>query len=182
MPQIEPNSWLELKRRFERGEPIKALAREFGVAPARIRYKARAGAWIQSPEPEIRQRVDAKLSGVDPSEGNPEKKDAALDEEAERRARIIRDHRERWGVCRKLFDEALEKRLDKAGKVADTKPAFEAMKLAKIASEAVRILQWGERIAYSIDRADDAPIGLSQDDAELLEAYTAERNARQRPS
>lgn len=175
--------WDSIRAEFEAGASESALARKWGPSRAAIRKRrardAKAGdPWRQDSEQRIRRATRAKLSGVDKAP-DPVTLEKAIADEAGRRAGIIEGHRQLFADCRQLVQEALALRRatmtgrgKSAKKTGGVAVAFDAMKLAKITSEAARNIMVGERLAYGIAEGEERPpTDLADDDRALLESW-----------
>lgn len=178
--------WDSLRAEYEAGATDSALSRKWGVSRAAIRKRRakdeKAGdPWRQDSEARIRRATRAKLSGT-ANAPDPVTLEQAIDTEAAKRAAIIQGHRDLFADVRQLVQEALSKRRPTttgSGKqrktVGGVGEAFEAMKLAKITSEAARNVMVGERLAYGIAEGEERPpTDLAQDDMALLERWRSE--------
>lgn len=151
MPRLSPETWAEI--RFERetkGTTYKDLAQKYGVSDVAILKRAHAENW-RSPdeiEPAIRSKVSEKLAGV--SAANLDTITKSIDEEAERRADIIRRQRRDIDNVRRLFCSALEA-YEAARTRAEKRAAAEDLKAVKSAIESLKDLQERERKAYGLD-------------------------------
>lgn len=173
--------WPAIRAEYEAGTcSVSALSRKHHVSRAAILKRAGKENWGKPSqhEAEIRQRTRSKLSHLE-NITDPQEQEQAIDAEATRRARVIEQHRDLFTKSRTLFLEAFELRQvvqAEGGKARGGVPAaFEAMKLAKIASEAARNIMLGERIAFGIAEGEERPpADLNEDDRALLERWRSE--------
>jgi hypothetical protein len=169
----KPVDWVRVRAVYEAGGPdasFRALGAAFGVSHTAVRKRCDAEGWRQDLEPAIRNAVTAKVSGV-VSTGNPQKTAEAIETEAGRRVAVIERHRGEWEECRERIlsglraHKAASSRTDAAGKpdplerMAGKREAFEDLKAAKIAAEALQIVQAGERRAHRLDEPPVEPPG-----------------------
>lgn len=167
-PRID---WERVRAEYEIGGPentARALGARYGVSHTAVNKRKAKEGWAEpgNLEEAIGKKVAEKVSGV-ASAGNPVKRAAAIEAEAERRAAVIREHQAEWeeieGIRQKVF-QALN------GEVAVAEPdgeggtavlvqvagAFELAKLAKIMAEQTNIKQQGQRKAYGLDAKESA--------------------------
>lgn len=172
--------WESIRAEFEAGASTASLARKWGPSRAAIQKQAKAHGWEKNAEQQIRAKVRAKLANTDRI-ASPVTREEAIEAEASRRVAIVRGHQLMFERCRTLFDEALALRDDAVD--AQGKPipgrgraaAFEAMKLAKISTEAARNTMLGERLAHGIAEGEERPTDpLGDDDRALLEQWRKE--------
>jgi hypothetical protein len=169
----KPVDWVRVRAVYEAGGPdasFRALGAAFGVSHTAVRQRCDREEWRQDLEPAIRNAVTAKVSGV-VSTGNPEKTAAAIESEADRRVAVIERHRGEWEECRERIlsglraHKAAGSRVGPDGKpdplerMAGKREAFEDLKAAKIAAEALQIVQAGERRAHRLDEPPVEPPG-----------------------
>lgn len=155
-----PVDWVRVRAEFEAkgpGSSFRALGEKYGVSHTAIRKRAEREAWKQDLEGAIRAAVTAQVSGV-VSTANPEKTQEAVESEAARRVAVIQRHRQEWGESRERIlaglraHKAAEAITDDALKrMAAKREGFEDLKAAKIAAEALAIVQQGERKAHRLD-------------------------------
>jgi len=126
--------WETIRAEFEAGATMGALSRRHGVNKAAISRRARKEGWTADLTDVVNRRADA----VD-----PQKKAAAVEAAAARKAAVISEQREAWGGFKNEVRAALD--------VND----FDRLKCLKIASEALRNAQECERKAWGIqDKAE----------------------------
>lgn len=146
--------WEQVRAEFEAGATIRGLSKTHGVSRAAIQKRAAKEGWAQDAEPAIQRKVTEKVAGV-VATCNPKKKAEAIDAEAERRAAVIKRHRDEWSGARERLYAGLT--AHRAAKDAKAKAlAFEDLKAAKIAAETLQIMQNNERKNH---RLDDVPGG-----------------------
>jgi hypothetical protein len=165
-----PVDWVRVRAVYEAGGPassFRALGEAFGVSHTAVRNRANAEAWRQDLEPAIRNAVTAKVSGV-VSTGNPQKTAEAIESEADRRVAVIERHRAEWAESRERILAGLRRHreADQGTVPADRRlgklEAFEDLKAAKIAAEALMIVQTGERRAHRLDEPPVEPPGQAR--------------------
>lgn len=148
-----PNvDWQKVRAEYEAGGPratFRALANRHDVSHTAVRARADREGWRQNLEPTVRAATDALVAGI-PSTSDPKKREAAIAEEAERRATIIRRHRLEWQLVATLRQESMAVRAD------NPELAFTRAKLAKITAEMTAIQQAGERKAHRLDDPGEA--------------------------
>jgi len=153
MPRLSKEVWAEIRAEREAGASFPELAARWGVSHQAIQKRAKAEGWGDGTNVAevIRRKVAEKVAGY-----NPQKKTAAIDAAAERAAEIVRRHQEETNAARDRLYSGL-----KAHKAAFTKEekalAFEDLKAAKIAAEALAIIQRLERINWGLEDATAKP-------------------------
>jgi len=153
MPRLSKEAWAEIRAEREAGASFPELAARWGVSHQAIQKRAKAEGWGDGTNVAevIRRKVAEKVAGY-----NPQKKTAAIDAAAERAAEIVRRHQEETNAARDRLYSGL-----KAHKAAITKEekalAFEDLKAAKIAAEALAIIQRLERINWGLEDANAKP-------------------------
>jgi hypothetical protein len=156
MPRLTKETWADVRAEREAGASFGELASKYGVDKAAIVRRAKAEGWGdgQDVAEVIRRKVTEKLTGTSPTA--PEKKAAAIDAAADRAAEVVRRHQEETNAARERLYAGL-----KAHKAAFTKDekalAFEDLKAAKIAAEALAIIQRLERINWGLEEANAKP-------------------------
>jgi hypothetical protein len=172
MPRLSKETWEDVRAEREAGASFLDLAGKYGVSHTAIIKRAKAEGWSdgQDVAEVIRRKVSEKVSGV-VSSRNPEKRAAAIDAAADLRAEVVRRHQEETNDARERLSSGL-----KAHKESVTKEqkalAFEDLKAAKIAAEALAIIQRLERINWGLEKpeqkaeivhkgADGGPVSLS---------------------
>jgi len=138
MPRLTASQWAAARADYEIGASLNAVAERHHVSRAAVQKKAKAEGWTQDVEPLIRQKVAEKVAGI-VAGGDPEKKAAAIDAEAMRRAAVVERHKQEWDDHLRIINDAIARN------------DFETAKLAKITSETIRIRQDGERKAWGLD-------------------------------
>lgn len=155
MPRLTAEQWSSVRAEREgSGASFPELARKFGVSFQRIQKVAKEQNWGDGQDVEeiVRRRVAAKVAGIVVT-ANPEKKAAAIDAEAARGAEVVNRHRDEPTAARERVYAGL-----KAHKAAVSKEdkalAFDDLKAAKIAAEALAIIQAMERKAWGLDQSE----------------------------
>jgi DNA-binding MurR/RpiR family transcriptional regulator len=149
MPRPTRDTWIEIRAERETGASFGELATKYGISKAAIIKRAHKEGWGDGGDvaEEIRRRVNEKLAGTVVPE---EKREAAMDAAAELAAEVVMRHQEETNAARERLYAGL-----KAHKAATTKEekslAFEDLKAAKIAAEALAIIQRLERINWGLD-------------------------------
>jgi hypothetical protein len=173
--------WASIRAEYETGKAVAWLARKWKCSRTAISKRAEKEKWTVDAEAQIQRVTKAKLAKVDRIV-DPVTKSEAIDAEADRRVAIIEGHRELFAKCRVLVHEALDlrkvRKVSDAGKLIEiggTLEAFNAMKLAKITTEAARNIMLGERMAYGIAEGEERQnTDLPEDDKELLKLWQSE--------
>lgn len=187
-PRID---WERVRAEYEIGGPdntARALGVRHGVSHTAVNKRKLKEGWAEpgNLEEAISKKVSEKVSGV-VSSGNPVKRAAAIEAEAERRAAVIREHQAEWEeiealrqrVFQALNGDVAVGEVDSNGEQAVLMPvagAFELAKLAKIMAEQTNIKQMGQRKAYGLEAKED---GKRDGVANLADAM---RQARERAS
>lgn len=159
-PKLSTQQWIEIRSKYEGGQTISQLAREYKIDRKLIYRKIETEGWVQDPSAEIERRTNVHITGLAGTDGkrptglDPKIRDQVIEEEAQRRAQILRRHREEWEMVETLMAEAFGQRVVKVkdeNGVEQKKPgSFEFFKQAKITAEALAIKQKGERAAWGI--------------------------------
>lgn len=183
MPRLTQAQWAELKVARWTGKRVVELAREYGISHAAISKRAKAEAWLENTDVEsaIRRKVAEKVTGIVTSD-DAKKRDAALDSEAEKRAKVIERHRIEIDAVRerlyaglavhKSASERLKDRTDEKAlrlALAEKKIAFEDLKAAKISSECMQNIHLLEWTAWGLDTSLGPKDVANMTDAELDE-------------
>lgn len=151
MPRLTADQWESIRAEREAGGMITVIAAKYGISHQAILKRSRKDGWSDGVDvqEQIRRRAGEKVAGV-AKPGDPKKRDEAIDAEADRRAEVIRRHREEPNTIRERLNAGL-----KAHKAAVTKEekqlAFEDLKAAKISSECMTNVHAMERRAWSLD-------------------------------
>lgn len=122
------------------------LSRRHGADKAAISRRAKKEGWAQTMTGAVERAVDAKVNGI-VNTVDPEKRAAAIASAADEKASVILRHREEWDGQGRLIAEAVEGR------------DMEAVKLAKLVAETLKIRQEAERKAWGIRDVDAQPDG-----------------------
>ena len=136
--------WETIRAEYETGATMGGLSRRHGVDKAAISRRARKEGWTQDISGAVDRLAEAKINGIVNSV-DPQKKAAAVDAAAERKASVSREQRDAWNGFKGDVREALAAN------------DFERLKCLKIASEALRNAQECERKAWGIVEADVRP-------------------------
>lgn len=136
--------WESIRAEYEAGASMGELSRKHGVNKAAISRRARKEGWLQDISGSIDRLVEAKVNGI-VNTVDPQKKAEARERAADAKVAVIERHKEEWERHQTLIDEALA-----AGD-------FGRAKLAKITAETLKIRQEGERKAWGIRDAAEAP-------------------------
>lgn len=147
--------WESIRAEYEAGATMGELSRRHGVNKAAISRRAKKEGWTQDVSGAVDRLAVAKVNGMI-NTVDPEKKAAALDAAAERKASVIREQREAWSGFKGDVREAL--------KTND----FDRLKCLKIASEALRNAQECERKAWGIVEADVRPAAAQKSDQDAI--------------
>lgn len=147
--------WETIRAEYETGATMGGLSRRHGVNKAAISRRARKEGWTQDISGAVDRLAEAKINGVVNSV-DPQKKAAAVDAAAERKASVIREQRDAWNGFKGDVREALAAN------------DFERLKCLKIASEALRNAQECERKAWGIVEADVRPAAVQKTEQEAI--------------
>lgn len=148
MGRLTTDQWQTVRAKYEAGATLSAVARDAGVSHTAVMKRAKAEGWTQNAEAAIQQKVAAKVSGLVATR-NPEKLAAAIDAEAERRAAVIKRHREEVNLGRERLYAGIRAAKD-AKEKNDKDNAFADLKAAKISLEAMTLLHQLEAKAWGI--------------------------------
>lgn len=136
--------WIKARAYYEAGHSQYEVAAKFGVSrPAVAKHIAKEG-WSQELNKAIHNAMELKIARVQAG-SNPSLIASSIEEEAERRAAVIHEHREEWRVIRDMKDAAIRKSKE------DLREGFEQQKMTKITAETTMLKQMGERKAWGID-------------------------------
>lgn len=142
---VKRYDWEAIRAEYEAGASQSDLARRYGLSRTAIQKRIKAEGWMQDVSHTIDRLTEAKVAGV-VAGCNPQKKAAAVDAAAERKASVIREQREAWSGFKGDVREALAAN------------DFDRLKCLKIASEALRNAQECERRAWGIqDKSEPNP-------------------------
>ena len=147
--------WETIRAEYETGATMGGLSRRHGVDKAAISRRARKEAWTQDISGAVDRLAEAKINGIVNSV-DPQKKAAAVDAAAERKASVIREQRDAWNGFKGDVREALAAN------------DFERLKCLKIASEALRNAQECERKAWGILEADGRPAAAQKSEQDSI--------------
>lgn len=147
--------WETIRAEYETGATMGGLSRRHGVNKAAISRRARKEGWTQDISGAVDRLAEAKINGV-VNGVDPQKKAAAVDAAAERKASVIREQRDAWNGFKGDVREALAAN------------DFERLKCLKIASEALRNAQECERKAWGIVEADVRPAAVQKTEQEAI--------------
>lgn len=147
--------WETIRAEYETGATYGGLSRRHGVNKAAISRRARKEGWTQDISGAVDRLAEAKINGV-VNGVDPQKKAAAVDAAAERKASVIREQRDAWNGFKGDVREALAAN------------DFERLKCLKIASEALRNAQECERKAWGIVEADVRPAAVQKTEQEAI--------------
>ncbi|MCI1193534.1 hypothetical protein MOJ79_17015 [Calidifontimicrobium sp. SYSU G02091] len=144
MPRLTADQWAQIRAEREAGASFPELAARFGVSHQAIQKRAKTEGWGDGVDvaQTIRRKVAEKIAGV-VAACNPKKKAEAIDAAADRAAAVVSRHQQDWEAHRARFGAVPEH--------------FEDGKLAKITAEMLRIRHDGERRAWGLDDAAQAP-------------------------
>jgi len=157
MPRLSKEVWADIRAEREAGATYSELSAKYNVDRAAIHRRAKAEGWADPTDVAdvIRRKVNEKINAIS-TDSDPKKRAAAIDAAAERAAEIVRRHQEETNAARDRLYSGL-----KAHKAAVTKEekalAFEDLKAAKIAAEALAIIQRLERINWGLEDANAKP-------------------------
>lgn len=157
MPKLTAAQWEDVRAEREAGASFPALASAHGISHQAIQARAKKEGWGDGTDAAaaVRAKVAEKVAGVIASY-NPKKKAEAIDAAADRAAEVIRRHQEETNAIRDRLYSGLK--LHKAAENKEQKQlAFEDLKAAKIASEALQNIHRLERQAWNIDSAPAGP-------------------------
>ena len=149
------DDWETIRAEYETGATMGGLSRRHGVNKAAISRRARKEGWTQDISGAVDRLAEAKINGV-VNGVDPQKKAAAVDAAAERKASVIREQRDAWNGFKGDVREALAAN------------DFERLKCLKIASEALRNAQECERKAWGIVEADVRPAAVQKTEQEAI--------------
>ena len=151
MPRLNKDQWEEARALRETGVSLSEVAARMGVDRAAVSRRAKREKWSDGSDiqDEVRRRVAAKVTGI-VTEGDPQKKAAAIDAEADKVVEVVRRHREETNAIRDRLYSGL-KTHKAATTHAEKRLAFEDLKAAKISSECLQNIHRMERVAWGIE-------------------------------
>lgn len=129
--------WETIRAEYETGATQSELSRKHGCSRTAIQKRIEREGWVQDVSDAIDRLAQAKVAGV-VAGCNPEKKAAAVEAAADRKASVIQGHRDAWPDIKELNRRAIAEN------------DFDLAKLAKISAETERLIQDGERKAWGI--------------------------------
>jgi hypothetical protein len=157
MPRLSREIWADVRAEREAGASFPELAAKYGVSHQAIQKRAKAEGWGDGTDVAevIRRKAAEKVAGVVVG-CNPKKRAESINSAADRAAEVVRRHQEETNAARERLYAGL-----KAHKAAVTREdkllAFEDLKAAKIAAEALSIIQRLERINWGLEEASAKP-------------------------
>lgn len=129
--------WSSIRAEYEVGSTVLGLSKRYNVSRAAIVRHRDSENWRQDSSKVIATKTEEKIARLR-STDDPEKREAALESEAERRAAVVHRHRNEWDTHAGLLDEVFRGR------------DFHLAKLTKITAEILAIRQKGEREAWGL--------------------------------
>lgn len=139
--------WENIRMEYEAGMTQTGLSRKHGVSRAAISRRAKREGWKRNAfgsDSREDDRVGRQTS--DPAGEYSARLPAKNRNESEGKSAIIRRHREEWNKIRILIEDAV------------TEQDADAVKLAKITAETLKIRQEGERKAWGIQDKNETEI------------------------
>lgn len=151
MPRLDKDTWEQIRAERETGASFGDLARKYGVNKAAIIRRAKKEEWGNGEDVAeiVRRKAAEKVTGI-VTTGDPEKRAAEIRAAAERCAEIIRRHQEEPNAVRERVYAGLRAHRE-AQTLEQKRLAFEDLKAAKIAAEALAIIHNIERRAWQLD-------------------------------
>lgn len=178
--KLSERQWAELRLAYESGTRTqRALAREFGIAHTTLQTRIKAEDWYRDPTKEVEVATVANLAGI-PVTGSEEDRKAAIEVEAERRANVLRRHRDEWVKLEKYRDLSLEELENAVPRevcnedgivISVIEPAYRKTYAFKAQVEALASRQKAERLAWGVDHNANAD---RIEDAKKRDAMIAE--------
>jgi hypothetical protein len=169
IPKLTKEQWAEVRSRYEAGEVVRHLAREYGVSHTAIILRAQSGGWVRDQEEAIRRRTLAKVTQTQ-TPRDQDALDRAVEAEAERRAAVLRRHREETTAARSLLYDAT-KAVKEAKTATELSHGEKRMRSAKAAAETLAKLHDVERRAWGFDEDKAGNAGAAQASVELHVHY-----------
>lgn len=168
-------TWQEARAKYESGTAIREIAREIGTSHEAVRKRIAAEGWVQDQEARIRRETAAKVAGlVGPA--NQTRITELVAEESERRAEIVRMHRDEPKAIRGLIYDAA-----KALKAAETGEAVKLAELrvraAKGLAQAMAALHQVERDAWGLSPLPEGPGAQAGASLQVVIEYAEEPGA-----
>lgn len=151
MPRLRADVWKMAKAEYEVGSNQTQIATKLGVSRKAVQKRIDKEGWLYTPdiEPIIHKQVAEKVAGI-VAGSDFQKRAIAIDSEAERRADVLRRHREEPMVVRGMLYAAMNAHKE-ATKREDKQTAFDDMKAAKISSEVLMNVHFLERKAWNLE-------------------------------
>jgi hypothetical protein len=150
-----PIDWDKARVEYEvNGDSYATLGLRYGRSKAAMSKHGRAAGWLQDAEAAIRRQLAERVAlGAKVTAGNPEKREAAIENAVEKRLGIVEQHQTEWLAIRSQVRTALNDAnaddWEKRSRAAVT------LKNMRLASQALTLAHAGERRAHGIK--EDAP-------------------------
>lgn len=159
MPTPAKIDWRLARGDYEvAGMSGRGIAKKYGVSPKAVQKRIEKEGWTLNVRATVRRETEAKVAGIVASD-DPATKDRKVDDEAAKRAELVKRHRLEWDFVRSYTAAAM----GEAAKVEGGRmqlstgdihqEALRHMRFAKVATDAVRARQDGERQAFGLDEA-----------------------------
>lgn len=159
MPKLSTETWLEIRTEREAGASLPFLSAKYNISAPAINQREKREGWCVELEldDQIRRRTSEKFMGLDQYASAPTRVET-VDRIAEKNAAILRNHQEEPDSARErvlagiaAHKQAITDGMDLQEIKLRKQIAFEDLKAAKIAAEALSIIQGMERKAFSLD-------------------------------
>ena len=98
--------WETIRAEYETGATQSELSRKHGCSRTAIQKRIEREGWVQDVSDAIDRLAQAKVAGV-VAGCNPEKKAAAVEAAADRKASVIQGHRDAWPDIKELNRRAI---------------------------------------------------------------------------
>ncbi|WP_406855205.1 hypothetical protein ABEG18_22090 [Alsobacter sp. KACC 23698] len=162
MARLTAEEWEEIKTRFCVGMSARQLEKQYNVTRQGILQRAEREGWQRTPNGEIQIAVVAKLATTSVTDRSPVAggntptsevtRELVVNQEAERRASMIRQHRAQWEEVTTLRNDALAlARKSREGSAEASVRLPDAIAAYKKMAEATAAHQRGERVSWGID-------------------------------
>jgi hypothetical protein len=166
--------WSAARLDYERGGTSQAeIARRHGVSRRAVQKRIEREGWTQELRRAIARETQQRLLGITATD-DPAKREKLLDQEAAKRAELIKRHRLEWDFLRTYTATALAQaaKVENGVMVLATADAHQEaarhMRFAKLATLALADRQEAERVAFGLDeQPDDADNDMSVEHAAI---------------
>jgi DNA-binding transcriptional regulator LsrR (DeoR family) len=174
MARLSTADWAAARADYEvAGMSQGAIARKYGVDRRAVQKHIINQDWNLNVRATVRRETEQKVAGLVAAD-DPSVTAQKLEDEAGKRAEIITRHRKEWDFMRSYASAAMTY----AARILDDgslelvegvkhEQAIQYARFAKMQSEAIKLRQDAERIAFGLDEDDSAADSLSDEHAAI---------------